>query len=157
VLLHRREDRAVHRFLMAGRYPSGSAFAAVYDGVRRAAPEPVTHAQLKEAVQNVAPTKLRVIVSSLKEAGLIAERRGGKLVLNDAAPAQTVDDLAAEYDARTASDREKLERMVSYGQTALCRWNRILEYFGDSHPIEHCGTCDNCEGNAVIATAAASA
>jgi ATP-dependent DNA helicase RecQ len=51
-------------------------------------------------------------------------------------------------DARRASDEEKLERMMLYGQSAACRWRLLLEYFAAdeivNQPDFRCGTCDNC-------------
>ena len=44
---------------------------------------------------------------------------------------------------KSAVDRDKVERMSFYAQSALCRWETLLEYFGEtSH--EPCGHCDNC-------------
>jgi ATP-dependent DNA helicase RecQ len=63
--------------------------------------------------------------------------------------------LASDYVERSANDREKLERMVGYGQTALCRWRTLLDYFGEAVALQSCGTCDNCQGNAVRATGSA--
>jgi superfamily II DNA helicase RecQ len=43
------------------------------------------------------------------------------------------------------SDREKLDRMMLYAQTALCRWQILSKYFaGESEQTEECKTCDNC-------------
>ena len=44
--------------------------------------------------------------------------------------------------ARSAANREKVERMTAYAQSTACRWQIILDYFGE--PGEPCGTCDNC-------------
>lgn len=43
-------------------------------------------------------------------------------------------------------DREKLERMVNYGQTTRCRWALLHAYFDapDEQPEGGCGHCDNC-------------
>jgi ATP-dependent DNA helicase RecQ len=48
--------------------------------------------------------------------------------------------------ARRARDEEKLERMMLYGQSPVCRWRLLLEYFGEEgmEPDFRCGTCDNC-------------
>jgi len=49
------------------------------------------------------------------------------------------------YEARRAKDEDKLERMMLYGQSAVCRWRTLLEYFGEVlHDEFRCGTCDNC-------------
>jgi ATP-dependent DNA helicase RecQ len=52
------------------------------------------------------------------------------------------------YEKRRAKDEEKLERMMLYGQSPLCRWRLLLEYFGEEGDGElesfRCGHCDNC-------------
>ena len=40
--------------------------------------------------------------------------------------------MADEYRTRQSSDREKLERMMAYGQSAACRWALLLDYFGEA-------------------------
>jgi ATP-dependent DNA helicase RecQ len=41
-------------------------------------------------------------------------------------------------------DSKALESMISYAQSARCRWRLILDYFQDSSEFERCGVCDNC-------------
>ena len=45
---------------------------------------------------------------------------------------------------RGQADRGRLERMLQYAQSALCRWKILLEYFGEQVDWERCGHCDNC-------------
>ena len=58
--------------------------------------------------------------------------------------------LAAELqrlDDKRQNDETNLERMIAYGQTALCRWRTLLDYF-DEAGVEAqftCGRCDRCE------------
>lgn len=40
-------------------------------------------------------------------------------------------------------DRGKLESLLQFCESALCRRRLLLEYFGESPP-ESCGNCDNC-------------
>ena len=41
--------------------------------------------------------------------------------------------------------------MVSYAQSARCRWKLLLDYFGDDTAgIERCGVCDNCKSPPTI-------
>ena len=98
---------------------------------------------------------MRVILSSLKDAGIVAERRGSRFVLKRPATTDEIADAAKGYLARAEEDRAKLEQMVIYGQTALCRWAMILKYFGESDAMAQCGHCDNCTGSARTAVAAA--
>jgi ATP-dependent DNA helicase RecQ len=49
-------------------------------------------------------------------------------------------------DEKRQNDETNLERMIAYGQTALCRWRTLLDYFKEEG-VEaefRCGTCDRC-------------
>ena len=41
-------------------------------------------------------------------------------------------------------NKEKLERMMQYGQSAMCRWRLLHDYFDEEMEEERCGACDNC-------------
>ena len=56
--------------------------------------------------------------------------------------------LAGGYADKAQQDREKLERMVFYAQTRMCRWRVLLDNFGESIDDGRCGTCDNCRRGA---------
>jgi superfamily II DNA helicase RecQ len=58
--------------------------------------------------------------------------------------------MAAELqrvEDKRQNDEANLERMIAYGQTALCRWRTLLDYFKEEGvPAEfQCGRCDRCE------------
>jgi ATP-dependent DNA helicase RecQ len=155
MLLFRRQDRTVHNFLMAGRYPTLDAFLTVFHVLETAA-EPMGVSDIQKAAHpRVALSKVRVILSSLKEAGVVTGRRGARFILKKPASTGDIAQIATGYLDRANDDREKLERMVIYGQTALCRWAMILKYFGEAAVMEQCGRCDNCAGTAITATATA--
>jgi ATP-dependent DNA helicase RecQ len=81
----------------------------------------------------------------MKTLGLVRELRGSRFRLLQAeVPADRIEAVAAEYAGRQDADREKLERMAAYAQSAQCRWKLLLDYFGEVENVERCGTCDNC-------------
>ena len=47
-------------------------------------------------------------------------------------------------EEKREKDKEKLERMMQYGQSAMCRWRLLHDYFNEEMEEERCGTCDNC-------------
>ena len=149
LLLFQRGDRSLQTFFQAGRYPKGDDFTAVSTAL--AADEAAAGIGLGElgtSLPGVPATKVRVVLSVLKEAGLVTERRGAKFRLSRRTTPEALAQLAAEYEARAARDREKLERVVVYAQTSLCRWRTLLDYLGEPAAWESCGTCDNCTGTA---------
>ncbi len=56
------------------------------------------------------------------------------------------DDLGIDFQAlqkRKAAEIERLENVVKFAQSPLCRQKTILNYFGDPNP-ENCEQCDRC-------------
>ena len=62
-------------------------------------------------------------------------------------------DLGIDFttlDARKQREFEKLDRMVQYARSRLCRRSFILSYFGDNEAENvHCGHCDNCGAGSI--------
>lgn len=147
VLLYRLEDRRTHQYFMGGKYPGGDAILAVRDALVAlgASDEAVALRALPDHASSVARTKVRSVLSMMKTLGLVRELRGSryKLLQADVPPAR-IEAVAREYAGRHDGDREKLERMAGYAQSALCRWKILLDYFKETAAVDRCGTCDNC-------------
>jgi ATP-dependent DNA helicase RecQ len=147
VLLYKLEDRRTHQFFMGGKYPGGEAILAVRDALQGlgAAENAVPLADLQAHASAVARTKVRSVLSMMKSLGLVRELRGSKFRLLQAeVPTARIEEVAGEYAVRQDADRDKLERMSSYAQSAMCRWKLLLDYFQEGTGFERCGTCDNC-------------
>jgi ATP-dependent DNA helicase RecQ len=147
VFLYRIEDRRTHQFFMGGKYPGADDILAVRDALAGlgASEAPVTLAEIQAHATSVAKTKVRSVLSMMKERGLIRELRGSKYRLaGEAVSASTIEDVARQYAARMDGDRVKLQRIALYAQSARCRWKELLDYFGEGGSFEACGTCDNC-------------
>jgi ATP-dependent DNA helicase RecQ len=148
VLLYRVEDRRTHQFFMGGKYPGAEALLAVRDALvtAGAADEAVALARLQELASTVAKTKVRSILSMMKDLELVRELRGSRfrLLARTEPPIDKIEDVARQYAARQDADRTKLERMAQYAQSAACRWKLLLDYFGEGEDFERCGECDNC-------------
>ena len=115
VLLYKIEDRRTHQFFSGGKYPKRDAIAAV-----------VAAAGSGE-VPGVPETKARSVRSMMRDLGT-----------------SDVDVIAAAYASRHEADRDKLERMSRYAQSAACRWKMLLDNFREAAEFDRCGTCDNC-------------
>jgi ATP-dependent DNA helicase RecQ len=147
VLLYRIEDRRTHQFFMGGKYPGADDILAVRDALVTLGADqtPATLAQIQAAASTIAKTKARSVLSMMKELAVVRELRGAKYRLSTReVSSTTIQDVVAQYAARTTSDREKLERMALYAQSARCRWKELLEYFSEDDSFDRCGTCDNC-------------
>ncbi len=144
VLLHLPEDRNTQLFFIHGGYPKPEHFLAVARILGRAKEgEEVALATL-HGKSGVAQTKLRVILASLREMGLVEEAERGAYHRTGEVGGPQVEEAARLYQAKIEADRERLRRMVAYAQTALCRWKAVLAYFGEEVDWERCGNCDNC-------------
>ena len=105
----------------------------------------MTLSSVQEHANTVADGKVRVVLSLLKEMKLVKELRGGKFrLLCTDVKRRELEVLARLSEEKTEKDKEKLERMMQYGQSAKCRWRLLHEYFGEEMEDERCGTCDNC-------------
>jgi ATP-dependent DNA helicase RecQ len=158
VLLYQRADQRTHVFFMAGRYPRFNDITTVYASLGRIAGErPATLAALQADAPGVAKSKVRVILSMLKEWGIVRQHRplGFSLITPGLVEAH-LQEMSEFYEGRSERDRDKLDRMIIYAQTALCRWKNLMEYFGEELPAEHCGHCDNCVKAAAEVTLTAS-
>jgi len=147
VLLYDRKDKRVQQFFLVRRYPVDAEIHTVYrklidlDARDRA----IGFDEVRANVTPIGANKLKVTLKLLKDAGIV--RRSGTRsyrLMQDDVPASRLADLAKGYIARGQTDYEKLERMIFYAQTGLCRWRVLLDYFGDDLSIERCGTCDAC-------------
>ena len=59
----------------------------------------------------------------------------------------TLAEALARLEEKHQADDTNLERIVAYGQTALCRWRALLDHF-KAEGVDagfQCGTCDRCQ------------
>lgn len=148
VLFYQLEDRRTQIYFLSGRYPRHEDIHAVYSALEGsgAAAQAVPLATLKTTAASVAASKVRVVVSLLKDLGIVREQRGAMLrLVRSGVSAGQLTAVADDYRTRQSADRAKLDRMMAYGQSAACRWALVLEYFGEAAEWERCGICDNCK------------
>jgi ATP-dependent DNA helicase RecQ len=156
ILLFQRRDRGLQRFFMAGRYPTRDDFITLIDGLRAATGgRAMSVDQIRTGVPSLPAGKLRVMLAALKQDGLVRQHRGAKYEARSQLLNASVEPLAAAYEERRQRDQTKLEQMVVYAQTALCRTHVLLEALGETVEWSQCGTCDNCRGLSARSEAAA--
>jgi ATP-dependent DNA helicase RecQ len=147
ILLYQRNDKRTHVFFMAGRYPRFNDIAVVHASLERlhAGASRVALADVQADASGVAKSKVRVLLSLLTQWGVVREHRpsGFSLVRRDVTEAE-LQRLSEFYERRSEHDREKLDQMIVYAQTALCRWKKLVDYFDEAVDWERCGNCDNC-------------
>jgi len=146
-LFYHLHDRRTHQFFLGGKHPKFDDVLAVYQAleVLGAVETPVALATVQENANTVAAGKVRVVLSLLKELKLVRELRASRFgLLRGEVKYDEIKELARLAEERVEKDKEKLERMMQYGQSAKCRWRLLHDYFGEEMKEERCGTCDNC-------------
>ena len=147
VLFYQLDDRRTQQFFLGGKHPKFADIHAVYNALEalRADESAATLTEIQARADGVAKTKVRVVLALLKDFGLVRELRGARFgLLRRGVGEAELAELARRSEEKTAKDREKLERMMQYGQSAACRWRLLHDYFGEEMGGESCGHCDNC-------------
>jgi ATP-dependent DNA helicase RecQ len=146
VLFYQLTDRRTQQFFLGGKHPKFDDILAVYRTLEAISTNEATAlSAVQEHTTTVADKKVRVILSLLKEIGLVKELRGSSFrLLRDGVGHLELEELARLSEEKAAKDREKLERVMLYGQSPACRWRLLHDYFGEQMKPEQCGTCDNC-------------
>ncbi|HET9754398.1 MAG TPA: ATP-dependent DNA helicase RecQ [Myxococcales bacterium] len=136
-LLYRLEDKRIQSYFLGGKYPSREESQMVF----RAIGAGKSAKAIADAVE-LGEKRVKVIVAQLVGAGVV-ERRGRSLVRTGDLDAEALAGVLSAYEERQTGDRERLETMMRFAQSALCRWRLLREYFGEERG-EDCGNCDNC-------------
>jgi ATP-dependent DNA helicase RecQ len=145
ILLYDTRDRRVQQFFLGGKYPTAGDVVAVFRAVSSLPAAGSVDAIAAVVGGEVSKNKLRVAVNLLKDNDLIRERRGRRY---EAARKEITDEelerLADKYVERGMTDRDRLEHVMLYAQSGLCRWQAFEGYFESEDEIGACGSCDNC-------------
>jgi ATP-dependent DNA helicase RecQ len=181
ILLFELKDKHVQQFFLGGRYPDVEQVLRIADALRRLAGENDSRAieqpveALHEALPDIGTNKLRTALSLMREIAMVRRTRRGAVKLQahnaDQHADERLQEAAKRYTAMAENDRDILERMISYAQSAQCRWRVVLDYFAtqmvsidtsraaasseyghgdagasisDELDDRVCGTCDNC-------------
>jgi ATP-dependent DNA helicase RecQ len=143
-LFYQLEDRRTQQFFLGGKHPKFEDILAVYQALETLGGT-VALSTVQEHANTVSEGKVRVVLSLLKEFKVVRELRGSKFRLLAVDVKQgELEVLARMSEAKVERDKEKLERMMQYGQSATCRWRLLHDYFGEEMQDERCGNCDNC-------------
>jgi ATP-dependent DNA helicase RecQ len=174
------KDKHVQQFFLGGRDPGVDQVLRIMAALRRLAEENDGYAieqpveALQKALPDVGTNKLRTALSLMREIAMVRRTRGGAVKLRACNAEQHADErlreAAQRYLAMAENDRDVLERMIGYAQSAQCRWRIVLDYFttqmvsiGTSRTVPSersrgnagasigneldggvCGNCDNC-------------
>jgi ATP-dependent DNA helicase RecQ len=138
VLLYCAQDKRIQSFFLGGRYPGEEDIKRLVTALLAG----------ERTVESLAETsrmsvrKAQVLLMQLREAGLVTEDESGYLPTEVTAKAD-LDGIVRSYVARRNEDRRRLEAMVRYCESTMCRVRILATYFGEQPPAP-CGRCDRC-------------
>lgn len=142
-LIHEEKDKRIQQFFLINRYPSEAMVEQVVNALA-AADQPLAFSSLREAVPDVPIRKLQVALKMLGDAGLVEKTGASLRLLPEDDPLSRAARAVQQYKEREARDREILGAMVAYARSGQCRWQLLLQYFGDTPQWERCNHCDSC-------------
>ena len=146
VLLYRLEDRRIQAYFLGGKYPHSDESLRVYRAINQlstdaGAANDMTLASVVQAT-GLNKNRVKVIVALLEATGIVERgRRLGKV--RDFSSEEEFRAFLEEYEQRHVNDRDRLDTMMRYGQTTMCRVRFLTRYFG-SEIANDCKHCDNC-------------
>ena len=146
-LFYQLDDRRTQQFFLGGKHPKFDDILAVYQALQtlNSTEAPAALSTVQEHANTVSDGKVRVVLSLLKDMKVVKELRGSHFrLLRDNVKQPELEEAARLSEEKVEKDKEKLERMMQYGQSAMCRWRLLHDYFGEVMQDERCGNCDNC-------------
>lgn len=139
-MFYTHRDKALQRVLQIRKYPN-------IEHVARAIEALFPHEILGEMDQTaleaeVGKKKLGIILKMLEGYGFI-ESDGRRIRPLRKPTSEELSMMLLNWEERKSDDRARLDEVVRYVHTNLCRWYYLLRYFGEDL-AEPCGLCDNC-------------
>ncbi len=138
VLLYRLEDKRIQRFFLVGRYPRLDEM----DRVVAALETPGTAAAVAERA-GVGKRRTEAILHILRGAELVRRTSRGWARHAGGVSQDALQALLRDFEERGGEDRSRLDEMMHYAESPVCRKQLLREYFGEDQ-AEPCGECDNC-------------
>ncbi len=142
VLYFRSEDLRLPRMYAAKAGPSEVSLTAVAEALAARSGHPLTLADLQERVGLSRSHTAATTMALADVGGVTVEADGRVIVTGEMEDAAT---KAAELvRERRAIERTRIDTMEAYAEYQGCRWEFLLEYFGEP-AASRCGHCDNDE------------
>ncbi|HLL53264.1 MAG TPA: ATP-dependent DNA helicase RecQ [Myxococcaceae bacterium] len=148
VLLYRLEDRRVQSFFMVGKYPGRDEIRRVLLALsalsKEVGPKGALSAKRVGERAEVGDKRVKVILALLEERGVLERKPRRLRLLHQFSGEAELDAFLDRYEQRLSADKQRVQTMMRYGQSAACRERFMKEYFGQSVEGD-CGHCDNCD------------
>jgi ATP-dependent DNA helicase RecQ len=147
ILLYRLDDRRIQGYFLGGKYPRREHSQRLYQVMSELGQQPENARGVKisdlMAGCGLPQRRVKVLIAQLEGSGIVGRKRGHVQLLRAVAGQPELEALLTEYEQRALNDRERLQQMMRYAETALCRTRFLRRYFGEDEG-ENCQHCDNC-------------
>jgi ATP-dependent DNA helicase RecQ len=149
VLYFRSEDLRLPRSFAAKVGPSEASLTALADALADRSGRPPTLADLQGRL-GLSRSHLEATALALGDVGGVAVDADGRVTVTGNLE-NAVTRAAGLVRERRAIERTRVDTMEAYAEHLGCRWQFLLEYFGEA-AASRCGHCDN-DGRAQAAVA----
>jgi ATP-dependent DNA helicase RecQ len=143
VLLYQLEDKRIRSFFLGGKHPKRHEALALLEALARAQAERRSTALAALAEQSGLSLRRATVIASVLETMEAIDRRRHGIAARKRLTGDDLQHFLDSFEAQYQADRERLHKMMAYGQSALCRMQFLRDYFGEPQG-ERCGRCDNC-------------
>jgi ATP-dependent DNA helicase RecQ len=156
VLLYRKGDGVIQRYFLRRKYPCREDSRRLWEALAQLCPivgSSLTTIKALVDATGLPKRRVKVIVAELEEA-TVALRKGRVIQrLCDFADEEKFEQFLSWSETRKERDAIRLQTMMNYAESPLCRVRFLREYFGETPELD-CGRCDNCRARAEQAKAA---
>ncbi len=147
VLLFNYSDVLLQRRMIDGNFAEPALVRRIWQDARHASEG---HSTALARSAGVHPNEARAALKLLESAGHLERRRGAGPDYVILTPQIGPAELAVPFELaaqRVALERKMLDRLVRFADTASCRRQNLLRYFGDREARTDCASCDACVGS----------
>ncbi len=152
LLLYQASDSRIQKFFLGGKYPTREQTSDVAEALSRLVQQKDSSHPLKAIAEEACTPakKTRVILSFLEAIGLVKETAKAEFSpIGSGLPTMgELEEAMQAFSAKQRGDSKRLDLMLRYASSTLCRSRLLLNYFdytgaGSSYTCGHCDNCDN--------------
>jgi ATP-dependent DNA helicase RecQ len=143
VLFYRAEDKRVHDFFLARKFPNPAEIARVLDAIGTSAARSVIATRMVADALRVSVRKVEVTMQALAYRGVLVAIEGQFLAETPRRAAGELAGVVASFEERREHARARVRAMMTYCEHVECRWRQVRREFGEAAPAA-CGRCDVC-------------
>jgi ATP-dependent DNA helicase RecQ len=145
ILFYRKEDIGAQAFHTGSGKVDEEELSQVTQALTKRRGKANPHELAEET--GLSSRRLQAILHKLQDAGAVEILTEGDVKLVRKADLEEAAETVAEnQEERQKANRERLDKMREYADTADCRRELLLRYFGEDFEGP-CGNCDNCEAS----------